>query len=154
MGLTAKAVDQAKPRERPYKLSDGGGLYLFIAPTGLKSWRANYIQGGKQRTRTYGRWPDMTLAQARGAHADAKREGPATSAGGATSMPTFKTVAAEWLKVTLPGLSNGKHQAQVEGTLERFAFPALGQLPIDQIERMQLVDVVQAVLTDAGAGRV
>lgn len=40
MSLTVKAVEAAKPQERPYKLTDGGGLYLFVAPTGLKSWRA------------------------------------------------------------------------------------------------------------------
>ena len=147
MPLTARMVEQAKSREKPYKLTDGGGLYLFVAPTGLKSWRANYAGDGKQRTRTYGRWPDMTLAQARAAHAQAKRE--PTGAAGASSAtkaaPTFKVVAEQWLKIKLPSLSNGKHQGQVAGTLERFAFPAIGSLPIDQIPRTKLVEVVQAV---------
>ncbi len=147
MPLTARMVEQAKPREKPYKLTDGGGLYLFVASTGLKSWRANYAQDGKQRTRTYGRWPDMTLAQARAAHAQAKIE--PTGVGGASSAtkaaPTFKVVAEQWLRIKLPALSNGKHQGQVAGTLERFAFPAIGSLPIDQIRRTKLVEVVQAV---------
>ena len=147
MSLTARMVEQAKPREKPYKLTDGGGLYLFVASTGLKSWRANYAQDGKQRTRTYGRWPDMTLAQARAAHAQAKIE--PTGVGGASSAtkaaPTFKVVAEQWLRIKLPALSNGKHQGQVAGTLERFAFPAIGSLPIDQIRRTKLVEVVQAV---------
>ncbi len=41
MTLTASQVDAAKPNEKPYKLADSGGLYLYVGPTGLKSWRAN-----------------------------------------------------------------------------------------------------------------
>ncbi|CUA96351.1 tyrosine-type recombinase/integrase [Thiomonas bhubaneswarensis] len=149
MGLTVKAVEAARPQERPYKLTDGGGLYLFVAPTGLKSWRANYAQDGKQRTRTYGRYPVMSLAQARVAHVQAK--GAPNEAEAATPapkvVPTFKDVAEQWLKIKLPGLSNGKHQGQVAGTLERFAYPVIGALPIDQIRRTTLVEVVQAVQT-------
>ncbi len=147
MSLTVKAVEAARPQERPYKLTDGGGLYLFVAPTGLKSWRANYAQDGKQRTRTYGRYPAMTLAQARVAHVQAK--GAPVEAETATPapkiVPTFKEVAEQWLKIKLPSLSNGKHQGQVAGTLERLAYPVIGSLPVDQIRRTTLVEVVQAV---------
>ena len=147
MPLTARMVEQAKARENPYKLTDGGGLYLFVAPTGLKSWRANYARDGKQRTRTYGRWPGMTLAQARAAHAQAKSDpsGAAGASSAAKAAPTFKAAAEQWLKIKLPSLSNGKHQGQVAGTLERFVFPAIGSLPIDRIPRTKLVEVVQAV---------
>lgn len=143
MTLTVKAVEAAKPREKGYKLADGQGLYLFVTPAGGKSWRANYTEaGGKQKTRTYGRWPDMTLADARKAHSGA-REAPSTSAA-AKVAPTFEVVAREWLKIKLPSLSNGKHQIQVENTLERFAFPEIGKMPIDTIPRTTLVKVVQA----------
>lgn len=62
MTLTIKAIEAAKPRDKGYKLADGSGLYLFVGPTGLKSWRANYLRSGKQATRTYGRWPEISLA--------------------------------------------------------------------------------------------
>ncbi len=138
MGLTARAVEQAKPRERAYKLADGGGLYLFVAPTGLKSWRANYQHLGKQRTRTYGRWPAMSLSQARQAHQGAKAEPQ-------TSVQTFKSVAEAWLAVKLPSLTNPKHRDQVQSTLEQFVFPAIGAEPINAIVRPRLVEIVQAV---------
>uniref|UniRef100_UPI0025902E7A Arm DNA-binding domain-containing protein n=1 Tax=Thiomonas sp. TaxID=2047785 RepID=UPI0025902E7A len=106
MSLTVKAVEAAKPQERPYKLTDGGGLYLFVAPTGLKSWRANYAQNGKQRTRTYGRYPSMSLAQARAAHAQAKSAPNDAEAAtpAAKVAPTFKAIAEQWLKIKLPSL--------------------------------------------------
>ena len=152
MTLTAKAVEAARPGDRAYKLADAGGLYLYVAPTGLKSWRANYVQDGRQRTRTYGRFPEVSLAQARAAHASAKvQRAEAPDAATARKVPTFEAVAREWLRIKLPGLSNGKHQGQVVGTLERFVFPAIVALPVDQIPRTRLVEVVQAVQRGAGA---
>lgn len=140
--LTARAVETAKPREKPYKLADGAGLYLYVSPTGAKSWRANYSEAGKQKTRTYGRWPGMSLADARRAHQEA-RDGPAKPE--AAPAPTFREVARLWLIKHLPSLSNPKHRGQVEATLERFAYPTIGDRPIAEIRRADLVAVVQAV---------
>lgn len=141
MPLTARAVETAKPREKAYKLADRDGLYLFVAPTGGKSWRANFKEAGKQKTRTYGRWPDVTLAAAREAHQKARSgaQEPAAAAG----TPTFKAVAKDWLLIHLPSLSNPKHKAQVEGTLVEYAFPLIGALPIGEIHRPQLVAVLK-----------
>ena len=99
MPLTARAVETAKPAEKPYKLADGAGLYLFVSPAGSKSWRANYTVAGKQRTRTYGRWPAMSLADARRAHQEA-RQGPAPAE--VAPSPTFREAARLWLGKHLP----------------------------------------------------
>lgn len=141
MTLTVRAVETAKPRETGYKMTDGAGLYLYVTPAGGKSWRANYLRDGKQATRTYGRWPDLSLADARKAHAAARE--PVTTKAAAVA-PTFEAIARVWLKKHLPTLSNGKHQIQVENTLERFAFPKLGKMPIDSIGRTDLVAAVQS----------
>ena len=140
MALTTKAIEAAKPKDKGYKLADASGLYLFVGPTGLKSWRANYLRNGKQATRTYGRWPAMSLADARKAHVLARSEVVLL----ADVKPTFRQVAQDWLKIKLPTLSNGKHQIQVAETLERYAFPRLGNMPIDTIKRADLVVTVQA----------
>ena len=140
MTLTTKAIEAAKPKEKGYKLSDASGLYLFVGPTGLKSWRANYLRNGKQATRTYGRWPEMSLAAARKAHVLA-RDAVATAV---QTRTTFAQVVQDWLKIKLPTLSNGKHQIQVAETLARHVLPSIGQMPIDQIKRADLVAVVQA----------
>ncbi len=144
MGLTTKAIEAAKPRDKGYKLADTAGLYLFVTPAGGKSWRANYVRDGKQGTRTYGRFPAMSLAEARRAHAAAREPG-AVDAPAAKNVPTFKEVAKQWLTVKLPGLSNPKHQIQVANTLERLVYPGIGKLPINNIPRTQLVGIVQAV---------
>ena len=143
MGLTAKAVEAAKPRDKAYKLADRDGLYLFVSPAGGKSWRANYSKAGKQKTRTYGRMPDMGLADARTAH-HAARSGTADTTP-VPSTPLFRVVAKEWLRKHLPGLSNPKHRAQVEGTLEAYVYPKIGERPIGGITRTELVKLVQDV---------
>lgn len=134
--LTVRQVEAAKAKDKPYKLSDGSGLYLYVSTAGGKSWRANFKQAGRQQTRTYGRFPEMPLADAREAHRNA-RTGPVKA-----TAPTFEAVARKWLKVKLPSLSNPKHQSQVQGTLEGYAFPAIGDKPIDAITRKELAEIV------------
>jgi hypothetical protein len=98
MALTARQIETAKPQYKPYKMADGGGLYLYVAPTGLRSWRANHQQDGKQKTRPYGRYPNMTLSQARIAH------------GMPTGYPSF---------IHIP---TGPHQSQVNIELKHGYF--------------------------------
>ncbi len=145
MTLTAREVAAAAPQAKAYKLSDGAGLYLMITVAGAKSWRANYVESGKQKTRTYGLWPAMSLADARRAHHAARAAAPVSGVlPAAAPAQTFEAVARAWLRQKLPTLSNGKHQIQVENTLERYVFPALGARAIDSIRRAELVVVVQA----------
>ncbi|RVS65726.1 DUF4102 domain-containing protein, partial [Escherichia coli] len=49
MKLNARQVDAAKPKDKPYKLADGGGLYLLIKPNGGKYWRLKYRVAGKEK---------------------------------------------------------------------------------------------------------
>lgn len=147
MTLTVQQVRAAQPKGKPYKLSDGHGLYLFVLPTGSKSWRANYAELGKQKTRTYGLYPEITLARARELHHAAKGSGT-ESQPAPKSKPAFSVVAREWLEKHLPSLKNKKHQSQVQGTLDTFVLPKIGARPIDKLERRELVQTVKEVMTD------
>ncbi len=55
----------AKPKDKDYKLSDGGGLYLLVKKTGSKYWRMNYRFNGKEKTLAIGVYPVITLKNAR-----------------------------------------------------------------------------------------
>jgi len=65
MALTALEVRSAKGRKRPYKVSDAGGLYLFVQPSGQRYWRLAYRCEGKQQTMALGVYPDVSLVDAR-----------------------------------------------------------------------------------------
>jgi len=71
--LKALAVSKAKPKEKPYKLADGGGLYLLVNKAG-KYWRYDYRFMGKRKTLALGVFPTVTLDDARERHLKARRE--------------------------------------------------------------------------------
>ena len=71
MNLTDAAC-RAKPRAKPFKLSDGGGMFLLISPNGGRAWRLSYRYGKKQKTLSLGPYPAVSLTQARKARALAK----------------------------------------------------------------------------------
>lgn len=73
MPLTDLQIRKAKPADRPIKLTDGGGLHLFIAPTGSKTWRLRYEIAGKEKLLTIGAYPEIGLEAAREARAAQKK---------------------------------------------------------------------------------
>ena len=108
--LTATAVEKAKPSEKRRKLSDGGGLYIQIEPTGGKLWRYKYRFDGKEKTLYLGKYPDVPLQEARERHQEARKQlakgiDPAAAkkaqkaAGKKRAANTFEVIAREWLVV-------------------------------------------------------
>lgn len=73
MALSDIACRTAKARGALYKVSDGGGLQLWVQPNGAKLWRFAYRFGGKQKLLAIGAYPVISLADARQVRDDAKR---------------------------------------------------------------------------------
>lgn len=71
--LTTVKIKNAKPQERAYKLADSGGLYLLVQPSGSKLWRYKFRLNGVEGKRALGAYPEVSLADARGLHADARQ---------------------------------------------------------------------------------
>jgi hypothetical protein len=65
MALKELEVKYAAIRSRAYKLTDGGGLHLFVQPNGSKLWRMKYRFAGKEKLLSFGKYPDVPLAAAR-----------------------------------------------------------------------------------------
>jgi hypothetical protein len=61
MALKDLDIQNLKPPEKPKKLYDGGGLFRYLAPSGLKSWRHEYVYQGRRSTLTFGTYPDLSL---------------------------------------------------------------------------------------------
>ena len=74
MKLNKKACDNAKPKEKPYKLADGGGLYLQVTPQGGLYWRLKYRFAGKEKLLALGTYPLISLADAREKRDTAKKQ--------------------------------------------------------------------------------
>jgi hypothetical protein len=71
--LFDKTVQNLKPGKKPYKRSDGGGLYVLVAPDGARYWRMAYRFNEKQRTLALGVYPTVSLSEARDARDAAKK---------------------------------------------------------------------------------
>jgi integrase len=155
MPLTDVSIRNAKPTERLQKLSDGGGLYLAVLPTGGKSWRFKYRCAGKEKLLTFGTWPDVSLAAARRKREEARRlladgidpgaERQAERARrDALAANTFEAVAREWIERHLSKKSQA-YRERVVSQLERFAFPAIGDRPIAELTAPEILEVVRRV---------
>ncbi|HEY0563713.1 MAG TPA: tyrosine-type recombinase/integrase [Methylophilus sp.] len=140
--LTNKKIDGAKPQVAPYKLTDAHGLYIHILPTGTKSWRFNYSKDGKNKTKTFGQYPNIGVADARQLLNAFKLE---LAQGTAEVSETFDTFKNKWLIHKKTSLRNAKHKQQIEYRLDTFVSPHIGKRPIDSLKRADFVDIVQRV---------
>jgi len=153
--LTDTEVKRAKGAEKPFKLADGGNLYLWVTPSGGKLWRWAYRFGGKQKLMTFGKYPDVSLARARERHAmqrsllsdgidpmEQKKVVKTTERAAAES--SFASVAGRWIE----HWKDDKSVRYVDSTRSRLAtniLPGLGPLQIDDIEAPQIVQMVRAI---------
>ncbi|HCP79794.1 MAG: integrase [Pusillimonas sp.] len=150
MNLSDVVVRQAKPKEKPYKLVDGTGLYLLVNKAG-KYWRYDYRFGEKRKTISYGVYPVMTLSAAREAHLMAKRElsqgrDPmvARKAEKQAEAMTFKAVAEKWFKHWQPSKTE-KHAREVWRRLELDILPTLGDTPANDLTASQVRDCIKNI---------
>ena len=104
MVLTDVAVRRAKPRDKDYKLADGGGLYLLVTPAGGRLWRLKYRMHGIERKLSLGRYPDVTLSDARKAR-DAAREAKEAGTDPAAAKRRERIAAKASAATTFGGVS-------------------------------------------------
>jgi integrase len=153
--LTDAGLRGVKPSDRPQKLSDGGGLYLHVAPNGGKYWRFNYRFNGKQKTLALGVYPDVSLAKARERHKEARQklaDDIDPSAEKQSTAKTFEIVARAWHAHWKTGRSAG-YAHYVLKRLEADIFPELGALPVSGIPTSAFREAVQKI-EQRGAGEI
>lgn len=148
--LTNAQVRTARPKPRAYKLPDGQGLHLYIAPTGLKSWRLRFRLAGRELLLTIGQFPDVDLGGAREAAAAARdalragRDPREERAARAEVDRSFEAVARAWHAHWRSSWTE-IHAGDVIRSLERDVFPAIGAIDVDDIGVADIRDVLKAV---------
>ena len=151
--LADVSVKNAKPKEKPYKLADGGGMYLLVTPKGQKWWRLDYRLHGKRKTLSLGVYPDVKLKKARkrreGAReqigegldpSDIRKEEKVTREG----ADTFKVVAEEWRKKYSPKWTP-TYSEDIDARLSKYVYPWLGNNAVDTITASELLRVLRRV---------
>ncbi len=151
MKLSDTQIKRIKPTTKPRKVSDGGGLFLWITPSGGRIWRWAYRHEGLAKLMTFGKYPDVTLAQARERHAEARKMLASgvdpmveRKAEKAAISSSFQSVASLWLAHWQEGKSP-RHVAYVRRRMEADILPNLGTRPVAQIEAPELVAMTKAI---------
>ena len=155
MALTATTIKTCKPKDKAYKLTDGGGLYLLVSPSGGKWWRFDYRFQSKRKTISMGVYPAISLKDARDRRDEAKKQlangiDPAMvrkSQKHQQSQPnTFEAVAREWHDKFKPGWSD-THASRLLRLLERDIFPWLGSMPVSDVSSPLLLQTIRRIET-------
>ncbi|MCI0151201.1 integrase arm-type DNA-binding domain-containing protein [Paraburkholderia sediminicola] len=155
MPLTDIAVRSAAPRERVYRLTDGGGMYLEIAPSGGKYWRLKYRFGGRERRLALGVYPDVSLAAARKKRSAAREQLAAgidpgdvkkadKRAARLNANNSFEAVARDWLEERKSVVQIGQHEKTL-ARLKSDVFPWLGKRPITEIDAPEILLVLKRI---------
>lgn len=155
MPITAIEIKKAQPREKPYKLSDGKGLFIMVNPTGSKYWRMSYRYGGKQKTLALGVYPEVSLADARHKCNEARKllqndidpsdvKRAKKLAKTEAQENSFQALALEWFEKQKPHWSS-HHIERVNRMLHKELFPHIGKRPISDITSPDLLSCLRRV---------
>jgi integrase len=155
VALTDVAVRNAKPKNKAYKVSDAGGLYLFVQPSGAKYWRWKYRYAGREKLLAIGVYPAVKLADGRtrrdaarkklldGIDPGAVRKADKLAAR-VSGENTFTAVACEWHSKMANSWSTS-HSDKVLASLADNVFPDLGQRPIAEITSPELLATLRKI---------
>ncbi len=155
MSLTDTSVRNAKPRSKPYKIYDSGGLFLLITPTGNKWWRLKFRYDGKEKLLSLGVYPAVTLKDAR-VRRDQERKNiafdvdpsmhrkAAKLAKADSNKNTFEVVAREWFEKR-SSIWADTHSEKVIRRLEVDIFPWVGKRPVGEIKAHELLDAIRRI---------
>jgi hypothetical protein len=155
MPLTDIKVRTAKPKEKPYKLSDERGLYLLISRQGSKCWRLKYRFMGKEKVLAIGVYPDISLSEAREKRDTAKKQlaneidpgilkQVSKRAVQATLTNSFESIAREWFAKYSIAWVKG-HSTKILNRLENDIFSWIGKNAISEITAPQLLSVLRRI---------
>ena len=156
MKLNDRQIKNAKPAEKPFKLNDGKGLYLYINTSGGKLWRFDFSHNGKRKTLSIGKYPTVSLVEARQAAENARRllvsgQDPSEAKQQekrerqAAALNTFESIARRWHTDNLHRWKEN-HAARVLRYFETDVFPVVGAMSIQEIRVSDIKTVLDGVM--------
>ncbi|NNS07353.1 tyrosine-type recombinase/integrase [Erwinia sp. JH02] len=145
--LTVKQIEAAKPKERPYRLLDSNGLYLYVPVSGRKVWQMRYKIDGKEKVLTVGKYPLMSLQEARDKAWNARKEvsdgvDPVKAKKLAVADNTFGAIYAEWYDHKRQVWSAG-YGDELSRMFRDDILPMIGDMDINDIEPMKILEVIR-----------
>jgi integrase len=157
MSLSDAKVRNAKPKTKPYKITDGEGMFLLVAPSGSKYWRLKYVFAGKEKLLALGVYPEVSLGDARERRLHARKTLAAGNDPGEAKKEAkrvavlktenaFETLAREWFEQRKHEWAASSSKTML-ARLERHVFPKLGTRPIADIKAPEILSMLRVVET-------
>ncbi|MFU1816599.1 tyrosine-type recombinase/integrase [Citrobacter portucalensis] len=152
--LTIKQIDAAKPKDKPYRLLDSNGLYLYVPVTGKKVWQLRYKLDGKEKVLTVGKYPLMSLQEARDKAWLAKKDvsvgvDPVKAKKLSVKDNSFSSIYQEWYDHKKQVWSE-VYSTELSRMFQDDILPLIGGMEIHEIEPMQILEVIRR-FEDRGA---
>ena len=152
--LTIKQIDAAKPKDKPYRLLDSNGLYLYVPVTGKKVWQLRYKLDGKEKVLTVGKYPLMSLQEARDKAWLAKKDvsvgvDPVKAKRLSVKDNSFSSIYQEWYEHKKQVWSE-VYSTELSRMFQDDILPLIGGMEINEIEPMQILEVIRR-FEDRGA---
>lgn len=155
MSLSDAKVRNAKPKNSPYKIADGEGLFLVIMPSGSKYWRLRYFIAGKEKLLALGVYPEISLGDARDRRAQARKllaagKDPSEAKqdvkrlNALRSANAFETVAREWYEKRTHEWAPRSAKTML-ARLEQHILPKLGERPVTEITPQEVLAMARVV---------
>jgi integrase len=151
MPLTDIQIKKLKPADKPQRVYDGGGLYLEVSPAGGKLWRYKYRFGGRYKVLSIGKYPHITLSEARDKHQEARKQlengidpSAAKKAAKLKRTNAFGVVAEEWYHNKRGGWSEN-YAKDTWNRLEKNVLPWLKDRPVDEISTAELLRILRKI---------
>lgn len=150
MPLTDAQVRTTRPAEKAYKKADGGGLYLFVSPSGGRLWRMNYRFDGKGKTLSFGSYPDVGLADAREKRDAARKvlaaglDPAVTTAAPGEEGRQFRKMAERWVAARESAWTPG-YTKRIVARLENDVYPVIGARDLGDVSPRDVVALLRKV---------
>ena len=120
--LTEISIQGLKPKEKRYMKADKDGLYIEVVPAGQKYWWYMAQVNGKRKKISLGKWPDVSLKNAREILAAKKRENKIASFSPTVNDVLMSEIAEEWFRIKISNFSDG-HKKRVRRWLNNYVLP-------------------------------
>ena len=157
--LTATQIKEIKPKEKDFKLFDGGGLFLLVTKRGTKLWRLKYKFDGKEKLLSLGAYPTISLAKARELRevykldianginpSEVKQENKLIQQQESTKhLNTFKTIALQRLEKVKEDISESHYKSTLRGFVND-TFPYIGDKDINDVTAKDIIAILKKMM--------
>ena len=161
--LTPAKLNAARGKDKPYKIADGGGLFVRVSTAGTRTWCYGYANAGKRGEVTFGQYPEVGVSAARDQHFAARQQlaagvDPAAAKkadreekkrAAATDDGLFKAFSQKWSDEQLSDATPA-YQRKMRSLLERFVWPSIGTKALGDVKPHDVLAIMQKVRDTPG----